>query len=261
MRGLKRDRTARVIMRGHAFMQNLRRGHYELGVEARADRRVAAAFTELWWRGHLRASTPWSLSRSSTGSAADVTWVDAMIRKHEAMPTNRLVLVSWSGFTATALRPRRVDRRLSVLAWTPEVVLDANRKPRVSRPLYMDQIYMTPRDVRIWVRRPDDSEVWFRAQTDHNLYDRDHDYVGSILELSHANLNSEAVVRRLSVEAHNHFEREQLNSFHLADLSLLGMDLWVRWEGDAAGSNNPPLEWHRVEKIYIGGDLDGRKHR
>ncbi len=34
MRGLKTDRTARVIIRGHAFMQNLRRGHYELGVDA-----------------------------------------------------------------------------------------------------------------------------------------------------------------------------------------------------------------------------------
>ena len=47
MRGLKRDHTAGVIMRGHAFMQNIRRGHYELGVEARAHRHVAAAFTEL----------------------------------------------------------------------------------------------------------------------------------------------------------------------------------------------------------------------
>jgi transposase, IS6 family len=47
MRGLKRDHTVRVIMRGHAFMQNVRRSHYELGVEARAHRRVAAAFTEL----------------------------------------------------------------------------------------------------------------------------------------------------------------------------------------------------------------------
>jgi IS6 family transposase len=47
MRGLKRDRTARVIIRGHALMENLRRGHYELGCEARAHRRVAAAFTEL----------------------------------------------------------------------------------------------------------------------------------------------------------------------------------------------------------------------
>jgi IS6 family transposase len=47
MRGLKRDRSARVIMRGHALMQNLRRGHYELGADARAHRRVAAAFAEL----------------------------------------------------------------------------------------------------------------------------------------------------------------------------------------------------------------------
>jgi hypothetical protein len=28
MRGVKRDHSARVIMRGHALMQNLRRGHY-----------------------------------------------------------------------------------------------------------------------------------------------------------------------------------------------------------------------------------------
>jgi transposase, IS6 family len=47
MRGLKADRTASMIIAGHAFMQNLRRSHYELGVEARPGRRVAAAFTEL----------------------------------------------------------------------------------------------------------------------------------------------------------------------------------------------------------------------
>jgi transposase-like protein len=47
MRGLKRDHTARVMMRGHALMQNLRRGHYELGVETGAHRRVATAFAEL----------------------------------------------------------------------------------------------------------------------------------------------------------------------------------------------------------------------
>ena len=33
MRGLKRDRTVSVVIRGHAFIQNLRRGHYELGVD------------------------------------------------------------------------------------------------------------------------------------------------------------------------------------------------------------------------------------
>jgi IS6 family transposase len=47
MRGLKRDRTASVVMSGHAFMQNLRRGHYELGLDARPGLTVAAAFDEL----------------------------------------------------------------------------------------------------------------------------------------------------------------------------------------------------------------------
>jgi hypothetical protein len=47
MRGLKQDRTASVIMRDHAFVQSLRRGHYELGVEARSGVTVAAAFDEL----------------------------------------------------------------------------------------------------------------------------------------------------------------------------------------------------------------------
>ncbi len=48
MRGLRTDRTASVVIRGHAFIQNLRRSRYELGVEARHERlRVAAAFDEL----------------------------------------------------------------------------------------------------------------------------------------------------------------------------------------------------------------------
>jgi transposase-like protein len=47
MRGLQTDRTAQVVLAGHAFLQNLRRGHYELGVDARPALRVAAAFTEL----------------------------------------------------------------------------------------------------------------------------------------------------------------------------------------------------------------------
>ena len=47
MRGLKTDRTAGVVIAGHAFVQNLRRGFYELGVEAEPRLRVAAAFDEL----------------------------------------------------------------------------------------------------------------------------------------------------------------------------------------------------------------------
>lgn len=47
MRGLKHDRSAKVIIAGHAFVQNLRCGHYELAVEAPTTRRLPVAFDEL----------------------------------------------------------------------------------------------------------------------------------------------------------------------------------------------------------------------
>jgi transposase-like protein len=47
MRGLKQLRSAARIAAGHAFMQNLRRGHYELATNAPAHLRLAEAFTEL----------------------------------------------------------------------------------------------------------------------------------------------------------------------------------------------------------------------
>jgi IS6 family transposase len=47
MRGLRTDRTAQTVIAGHAFIQNLRRGHYEIATETPARLRLATAFTEL----------------------------------------------------------------------------------------------------------------------------------------------------------------------------------------------------------------------
>jgi hypothetical protein len=47
MRGLRTDHTASVVVIGLAFLQNLRRGHYELAAETPRPLRIAAAFTEL----------------------------------------------------------------------------------------------------------------------------------------------------------------------------------------------------------------------
>ena len=47
MRGLKQLRCARVITSGHAFVQNIRRGHYELGLDVDPKHRFLAALTEL----------------------------------------------------------------------------------------------------------------------------------------------------------------------------------------------------------------------
>ena len=47
MRGLKTDRTASVVIRGHAFVQNIRRGHYQFDSDRDLTGRLEAAFDEL----------------------------------------------------------------------------------------------------------------------------------------------------------------------------------------------------------------------
>ena len=47
MRGLKQDRSARVVIGGHAFVQNIRQGQYELAAEEPTNQRPAVAFDEL----------------------------------------------------------------------------------------------------------------------------------------------------------------------------------------------------------------------
>jgi transposase-like protein len=47
MRGIKTMTGLRVLATGHAFVQNLRRGHYEIAAHEPAGRRLAVAFAEL----------------------------------------------------------------------------------------------------------------------------------------------------------------------------------------------------------------------
>jgi transposase-like protein len=47
MRGLKQDHSARIVIAGHAFVQNVRRGHYELAAEEPVNRRMVVAFDQL----------------------------------------------------------------------------------------------------------------------------------------------------------------------------------------------------------------------
>ena len=47
MRGLKRHRSVRTVTAGHAVVQNLRRGHYDIAAEHPHPNKLAAAFSEL----------------------------------------------------------------------------------------------------------------------------------------------------------------------------------------------------------------------
>jgi IS6 family transposase len=47
MRGLKRHRSARILAAGHAFVQNLRRGHYDIATEVSGHHKLRIAFDDL----------------------------------------------------------------------------------------------------------------------------------------------------------------------------------------------------------------------
>ena len=47
MRGLKQERSLRILVLAHAFVQNVRRGHYELASDAAPNQRLLIAFQQL----------------------------------------------------------------------------------------------------------------------------------------------------------------------------------------------------------------------
>jgi transposase-like protein len=77
MRGLKRFRSAAAIAAGHAFMQNLRRGHYELALDARPHLRLTNALTRTCSGGlsrtHLRE--PMHARPTGTPTEPSKAWV------------------------------------------------------------------------------------------------------------------------------------------------------------------------------------------
>ena len=47
MRRLRRHRSARILAAGHAFVQNVRRGHYDIATDTSDRHRLRAAFDDL----------------------------------------------------------------------------------------------------------------------------------------------------------------------------------------------------------------------
>jgi IS6 family transposase len=47
MRELKRHRSVQVLAAGHAFVQNLRRGHYDIATDTPDSHRLRIAFDDL----------------------------------------------------------------------------------------------------------------------------------------------------------------------------------------------------------------------
>lgn len=142
----------------------------------------------------------------------DVTWVEQQIAKHRYLPTNRLVLISRSGFTESALRAVTNEGGW-VEALQPEIIT-RDGKPVVER-LYLDEFSLKPTSCRLTVFRPDNTTVVVNVTETADVDVRSHEgeSLGIVYRLAQEILNLPWLVRRFSESAHDHPEREALKGF------------------------------------------------
>lgn len=101
----------------------------------------------------------------------DVGWVEEMIGKHKNLPTDKVVLVSETGFTQQA-RDLALAEKNMIPIW-PEML--GNGDPafgvlKAVRALWPKQLDITPWRARIGVERPGEGVKWFTASQSLDIY-------------------------------------------------------------------------------------------
>ncbi|MGE3686619.1 MAG: restriction endonuclease [Acidimicrobiia bacterium] len=184
------DREVDVVMEGMVGDERL-----TISIEVKADRR--------------RAGTP---------------WIDSMIGKHQRMPTSKLVLVSWSGFSRPAqVKMERQGGR--VVGLTPEAVTGLTVPP-----LFYEELGKTPEKAVVLVS--DDAgtrAIPVDAPILLNIYAApSHDaYLCTLRDMVVRILNERGGGEELSRQAHEHPERDDLTHFSIEMTELDHLGLYV----------------------------------
>ncbi|MBE8523530.1 hypothetical protein ILP97_39605 [Amycolatopsis sp. H6(2020)] len=180
------------------------------------------------------------------GRRASVNWVQQMIRKHLYLPTNRLLLVSKSGFSQPAMiAVEREGGRVQAL--TPEVIQVDGQA--VVKSLYVDTITYSATDCDVHVRF-DGYRTVVRGQPDTDIYAEDGTLVGMLAHLAYEAIHLDTVSTSLSKLAHDHPEREDVTKFSVElSISQLGYHL-KHTESDTL---------HHIEALEIHGDFAWRQ--
>jgi len=169
-------------------------------------------------------------------------WVHQQICKHANLPTEKLVLVSWSGFSGPAERVAQATPHVTLMTPRTETV---DGVPRV-RSLGTAEANLSIRNVALAVTKPDGSSIPLRALPDNVIFDKDRSEVGSVMELANKMVNHPHIGKRVLQNALNHPERDSLRSFVLR-LPFDGVDLFLHEEDTH--------ELHRIDEVEITGNL------
>jgi hypothetical protein len=154
---------------------------------------------------------------------ATVEWVERMIGKHRTMPTNRLVLVSWSGFTRAAIAKAQSESG-RVQTITPEELPDGSAPT-----LFLESFVAVPRHVTIRVVDDDGSMLSQEGlPLDLDFYDRDGALQGGFRGVSEGLLADELLRQRLAELAHENEDKASITEFSVEQDGLAHVGAYVR---------------------------------
>jgi len=141
---------------------------------------------------------------------APVTWVEQQIAKHNSLPTNRLVLVSKSGFTKTALTAVAAQG-----GWVDTIhptfgELDGDTTIET---LYADLVRFQATSYKIGVVRPEGHIQINPVFGDTIVFAEGGSEVGTISQLAQEALNLKWLITRYMIDAHSYPGRDGLKGF------------------------------------------------
>jgi hypothetical protein len=174
------------------------------------------------------------------GRPATLPWVEQILRKHRNLPTNRLLLVSKSGFSPKAVAA--VEHEAGrVQALTPEVI-EVDGEVKV-KSLFVDAINYSPTNCTVFVRP---TRIPVAGEPLIDIYSKEGDLLGPLAYLVQDALGLDEVRRRLSFIAHEHPEKDQVKAFSIG-IAISQLDYYLR--------QNETGHLHLIEELEIWGDF------
>ena len=183
-----------------------------------------------------------SIEVTEVGRPATVEWAERLIIKHRSLPTNRLMLVSKSGFTPSALAV--VAREGGwVAAVTPQPV-EVGGQP-ILKSLFMDLTQLDCDAFRLLALTANDQWV-ATIPPDSAICDVNGIELGTAEDLAREVFYLPWLRKQVSIDAHNHPERDLLDKFECS-IRLDSLGYYLR----AETSN----ELHHVKAVEFRGKL------
>ncbi len=184
---------------------------------------------------------------------ATVQWVEQQLRKHERLPINKTVLVSWSGFTRAALAKVQATQGKAI-AVTPE-----HRPLTEPLTLHCESFRLTAREVIAVVRAPNVGTTPVRCKwgEEVTIFDETGEGQFSLEQLAHLLPCNPQAIKELAQEFHQHEDKGAIRGFALARERIDEIP------------NLPPIflrhettgELHQVVAVEVHGDFEGEQTR